>query len=98
MQYVFLGLGLICLLLLILILVKLSKKSGDSELSKNVDSLSEALRRVEQAQTVTSTRLDGLDSRSNQLNALVDSRLAQFSADNEKLTKTVEGKLSEIRT
>ena len=98
MQYVFLGLGLICLLLLILILVKLSKKSGDSELSKNVDSLSEALRRVEQAQTVTSTRLDGLDSRSSQLNTLVDTRLAQFSSDNEKLTKTVEGKLSEIRT
>ena len=90
MQYVFLGLGLISLLLLVLILLKLSKGS--------VDSLGEALRRVEQAQAVTSTRLDGLDSRSNQLNALVDSRLAQFSADNEKLTKTVEGKLSEIRT
>ena len=90
MQYVFLGLGLICLLLLVLILLKLSKGS--------VDSLGEALRRVEQAQAVTSTRLDGLDSRSNQLNALVDSRLAQFSADNEKLTKTVESKLSEIRT
>jgi DNA recombination protein RmuC len=53
---------------------------------------------VEQAQTVTSTRLDGLDSRSSQLNTLVDSRLAQFSTDNDKLTKTVEGKLSEIRT
>ena len=98
MQYVFLGLGLICLLLLVLVLLKLSKKSGESELSKSVDSLSEALRRVEQAQTVTSTRLDGLDSRSSQLNTLVDSRLAQFSTDNEKLTKTVEGKLSEIRT
>ena len=105
MQYVFLGLGLICLILLVLILIKISKNGGDSEqksqlneLSKNVDSLNEALRRVEQAQTVTSTRLDGLDSRSSQLNTLVDSRLAQFSSDNEKLTKTVEGKLSEIRT
>ena len=105
MQYVFLGLGLICLILLVLILIKISKSGGDSEqksqlneLSKNVDSLNEALRRVEQAQTVTSTRLDGLDSRSSQLNTLVDSRLAQFSSDNEKLTKTVEGKLSEIRT
>lgn len=98
MQYVFLGLGLICLILLVLVLLKLSKKSGDSELSKKVDSLGEALRRVEQAQTVTSTRLDGLDSRSSQLNTLVDSRLAQFSTDNDKLTKTVEGKLSEIRT
>ncbi|MBR6084355.1 MAG: DNA recombination protein RmuC [Spirochaetales bacterium] len=84
--------------MLVLILLKLSKKSGDSELSKQVDSLNEALRRVEQAQTVTSTRLDGLDSRSAQLNTLVDSRLAQFSADNDKLTKTVESKLSEIRT
>ncbi len=98
MQYVFLGLGLICLILLVLILLKLSKKSGDSELSKQVDSLNEALRRVEQAQTVTSTRLDGMDTRSSQLNALVDTRLAQFSSDNDKLTKTVESKLTEIRT
>ena len=105
MQYVFLGLGLVCLILLILVLLKLSKNSGDSEqksqlneLSRNVDSLNEALRRIEQAQTVTSTRLDGLDSRSSQLNTLVDTRLMQFSTDNEKLTKTVEGKLSEIRT
>lgn len=98
MQYVFLGLGLICLILLVLILLKLSKKSGDSELSKQVDSLNEALRRVEQAQAVTSTRLDGMDTRSSQLNALVDTRLAQFSSDNDKLTKTVESKLTEIRT
>ena len=105
MQYIFLGLGLIVLVLLVLVLLKLSKK-GDyseqkaqlSELSKDIDSLSEALRRVEQAQTVTSTRLDGMDTRSSQLNALVDTRLAQFSSDNDKLTKTVEGKLSEIRT
>ena len=105
MQYVFLGLGLICLILLVLVLLKLSKRGDDSEqkaqlseLSKDIDSLSEALRRVEQAQTVTSTRLDGMDTRSSQLNALVDTRLAQFSSDNDKLTKTVEGKLSEIRT
>ena len=84
--------------MLVLILLKLSKKSGDSELSKQVDSLNEALRRVEQAQTVTSTRLDGMDTRSSQLNALVDTRLAQFSSDNDKLTKTVESKLTEIRT
>ncbi|MBQ7643979.1 MAG: hypothetical protein IJS84_03010, partial [Spirochaetales bacterium] len=90
MQYIFLGLGLIVLVLLVLVLLKLSKK-GDyseqkaqlSELSKDIDSLSEALRRVEQAQTVTSTRLDGMDTRSSQLNALVDTRLAQFSSDND---------------
>ena len=105
MQYVLLGLGLACLVLLVLVLLKLSKNCGNYEqksqlddLSRNVDSLSEALRRIEQAQTVTSTRLDGLDNRSSQLNTLVDSRLAQFSTDNEKLTKTVETKLSEIRT
>ena len=105
MQYVFLGLGLSCLVLLVLVLFRLSGKSDDSEqkaqlseLSREMNSLNDALRRVEQAQTVTSTRLDGLDSRSNQLNTLVDSRLAQFSTDNEKLTRTVEGKLSEIRT
>ena len=98
MQYIFLGLGLIVLVLLVLVLLKLSKKGDDSEqkaqlseLSKDIDSLSEALRRVEQAQTVTSTRLDGMDTRSSQLNALVDTRLAQFSSDNDKLTKTVEG-------
>ena len=98
MQYVFLGLGLCCLVLLVLILIRLSKKGEDSNISRGIDSLSESLRRVEQAQTVTSTRLDGLDSRSAQLNTLVDSRLAQFSSDNDKLTKTVESKLSEIRT
>ena len=98
MQYVILGLGLCCLVLLVLVLIKLSKKGEGSELSREIDSLNESLRRVEQAQTVTSTRLDGLDKRSSQLNTLVDSRLAQFSSDNDKLTKTVESKLSEIRT
>ena len=105
MQYVFLGLGLIVLVLLVLVLLKLSKKGDDSEqkaqlaeLEKGLNSLEEALRRVEHAQTVTSTRLDGMDTRSSQLNTLVDTRLAQFSSDNDKLTKTVEGKLSEIRS
>ena len=98
MQYVILGLGCLCLVLLALVLIRLSRKSDDSGFSKELDSLNEALRRVEQAQTVTSTRLDGLDSRSAQLNTLVDSRLAQFSSENDKLTKTVESKLSEIRT
>ena len=104
MQYVFLGLGLIVVVLLVLVLLKLSKRGDDSEqkaqlseLARDMDSLSEALRRVEQAQTVTSTRLDGMDTRSSQLNTLVDKRLEQFSSDNDKLTKTVEGKLSEIR-
>ena len=98
MQYVFLGLGLACFVLLVLVLVKLSKNGGDSAQKSQLDNLNEALRRVEQAQTITSTRLDGLDSRSSQLNTLVDSRLAQFSIDNEKLAKTVEAKLSEMRT
>ena len=98
MQYVFLGLGLACFVLLVLVLIKLSNNGGDSAQKSQLDNLNEALRRVEQAQTITSTRLDGLDSRSSQLNTLVDSRLAQFSIDNEKLTKTVEAKLSEMRT
>ena len=94
MVYVSIGLGVLCLVLLVLVLVRLSgKKDGSDEIA----SIKESLRRIEQENTVTSTRLDGLDKRSSQLNVLVDSRLAQFSTDNDKLTKTVEAKLTDIR-
>ena len=94
MVYISIGLGVLCLVLLVLVLVRLSgKKDGSDEIA----SIKESLRRIEQENTVTSTRLDGLDKRSSQLNVLVDSRLAQFSTDNDKLTKTVEAKLTDIR-
>jgi len=105
MQYILLATGLISIILLAIILVRQSKKtdgSSDSQTLENISrqlaSAADELRRIEQALTVTSTRLDGLDRRSAQLNTLVDSRLAQFSTDNDKLTRTVESKLNDIRT
>ena len=105
MQYILLATGLISIILLAIILVRQSKKtdgSSDSQTLENISrqlaSAEEELRRIEQALTVTSTRIDGLDRRSAQLNTLVDSRLAQFSTDNDKLTRTVESKLNDIRT
>ena len=105
MQYILLATGLTAIILLIIILVRQSRKTDDQSdrqalesISRQLTSAEEELRRIEQALTVTSTRLDGLDRRSAQLNTLVDSRLAQFSTDNDKLTRTVESKLNDIRT
>ena len=101
MQYILLATGLITIILLVIVISKQSKKTDNSEalnnISRQLASTEESLRRIEQSLTVTSTRLDGLDRRSSQLNTLVDSRLAQFSTDNDKLTKTVESKLSDIQ-
>ena len=101
MQYVIIALCFLCAVLLVLILLKLSGQGGRNSdlegLSREVSGLGEALRRIEQEQTVASTRIDGLDRRSAQLNNLVDSRLVRFSNDNEKLARTVEGKLSDIQ-
>lgn len=103
MQYILLATGLITIILLVIVISKLSKKTDNAEtetlnnISRQLASTEESLRRIEQALTVTSTRLDGLDRRSSQLNTLVDSRLVQFSTGNDKLTKTVESKLSDIQ-
>lgn len=101
MQYILLATGLITIILLVIVISKQSKKTDNSEALNNISrqlvSTEESLRRIEQALTVTSTRLDGLDRRSSQLNTLVDSRLVQFSTGNDKLTKTVESKLSDIQ-
>ena len=101
MQYILLATGLITIILLVIVISKQSKKTDNSEalnnISRQLASTEESLRRIEQALTVTSTRLDGLDRRSSQLNTLVDSRLVQFSTGNDKLTKTVESKLSDIQ-
>lgn len=103
MQYILLATGLITIILLVIVISKQSKKTDNAEtetlnnISRQLASTEESLRRIEQALTVTSTRLDGLDRRSSQLNTLVDSRLVQFSTGNDKLTKTVESKLSDIQ-
>ncbi|MBP5163547.1 MAG: DNA recombination protein RmuC [Spirochaetales bacterium] len=103
MQYILLATGLITIILLVIVISKQSKKTDSAEtetlnnISRQLASAEESLRRIEQALTVTSTRLDGLDRRSSQLNTLVDSRLVQFSTGNDKLTKTVESKLSDIQ-
>lgn len=101
MQYILLATGLITIILLVIVISKQSKNTDNSEalnnISRQLASTEESLRRIEQALTVTSTRLDGLDRRSSQLNTLVDSRLVQFSTGNDKLTKTVESKLSDIQ-
>ena len=108
MQYFLIGLAALAIILLfVLALVRMSRLSrsgnGDEEkamlgeLSSGIAAVNDSLRRIEQELTVASTRIDGLDKRSTQLNTLVDSRLAQFSTDNDKLTKTVEAKRSDIQ-
>ncbi len=101
MQFVLLATSIISLIVLILIALKLPKPDDKSkvldDLSRQLSSLEESLRRIEQDLTVASTRIDELGKQSVRLNGLVDTRLQQFSTGNEKLTKTVEDKLSQIR-
>ena len=101
MQFVLLATSIISLIVLILIAVKLPKPDDKSkvldELSRQLVSVEDSLRRIEQNITITSTRIDELGKHSDRLNNLVDTRLAQFSTGNEKLTKTVEDKLLQIR-
>lgn len=98
MQYILFALLLLCLVLLAAVLSKLVRRQDGS---KETEALSEALRRLENAMTVTATRIDEMDRKSAQLNSLVDERLSRFSTqisgDSERLTKAVEGKLSDIR-
>ncbi len=101
MQFILLATSIISLIVLVLIAVKLPKPDDKSrvldELSRQLVSVEDSLRRIEQNLTVTSTRIDELGKQSGRLNSLVDTRLEQFSTGNEKLTKTVEEKLSQIR-
>ena len=102
MQFVLLATSIISLIVLILIAIKLPKPDDKSkvldELSRQLSSMEESLRRIEQGLTISSTRIDELGKQSVRLNSLVDTRLEQFSSGNEKLTKTVEEKLSQIRS
>ena len=84
MTYVILATGVLTLIVLIAVLVKVSENR-------------EQFRRLEQEQAVLNAKIAALDSHSTELNRMVDQRMASFSDSNEKLTRTVEGKLSEIR-
>ena len=98
MTYVILATGVLTLIVLIAVLVKVSGKKDSADYSPLLNALQEQLRRIEQNQAVLNAKIEALDSHSANLNRLVDSRMASFSDSNEKLTKTVDSKLTEIRT
>ena len=87
MQYILLATSLVTVAILIAVIIKLSKQSSNEE----------SLRRIEQELTATSARLDELRKANDRFNNMIDSRLMQFSTGNDKLTKTVEEKLEQIR-
>ena len=87
MQYILLATSLVTVAILIAVIIKLSKQS----------SIEESLRRIEQDLTATGARLDELGKANDRFNNMIDSRLMQFSTGNDKLTKTVEEKLEQIR-
>lgn len=87
MQYILLATSLVTVAILIAVIIKLSKQSSNEE----------SLRRIEQELTATSARLDELRKANDRFNSMIDSRLMQFSTGNDKLTKTVEEKLEQIR-
>lgn len=87
MQYILLATSLVSVAILIIVVIRLSKTR----------TLEESLRRLEQDITVTNTRLDELEKAYDRFNGMIDSRLMQFSSGNDRLTKTVEEKLDQIR-
>ena len=91
MTFVILATGVLTLIVLIAVLVKVSGKTDSP------DRLQEQLRRLEQNQAVLNAKIEALDNHSADLNKMVDLRMAAFSDSNEKLVKTVESKLSDIR-
>ena len=95
MQYILLATSLVSVAILIIVVIRLSKTKTDA---KALGSIEEGLRRMEQSITVTNTRLDELLKAYDRFNGMIDSRLMQFSTGNERLTKTVEEKLDQIRS
>lgn len=92
-------LGLTVILLVVLLSRSARKdRADDSAIEEQVAAQAESLRRMEQGLAVTAARLDGMDRQSASLNQLVDARLAQFSRDSERLGRTVENRLEEIRS
>lgn len=65
--------------------------------SKELAEIRSEIQHIETSVAVTGSRLDEIGRQSIQLNTLVDNRLAQFSSDNERLTRAVETKLSDIQ-
>lgn len=95
MQYILLATSLVSMAILIIVIIRLSKSGSDA---KTLNAIEEGLRRMEQSITVTNTRLDELLKAYDRFNGMIDSRLMQFSTGNERLTKTVEEKLDQIRS
>ncbi|MBO6000865.1 MAG: DNA recombination protein RmuC [Spirochaetales bacterium] len=95
MQYILLATSLVSVAILIIVIIRLSKSGSDA---KTLNAIEEGLRRMEQSITVTNTRLDELLKAYDRFNGMIDSRLMQFSTGNERLTKTVEEKLDQIRS
>ncbi len=88
----------VCLAVLSFVLVRLTRRpKADKEFSE----LQDSLRRIEQTLAADGARLEALERQSVGLNALVDQRLSSFSSqvseNNDRLTKVVEGKLSDIQ-
>ena len=94
MQYVILATSLVSMTILIIVILRLSKSGSDA---KTLNAIEEGLRRMEQSIVVTNTRLEELGKAYDRFNSMIDSRLMQFSTGNERLTKTVEEKLDQIR-
>ena len=98
MQILSLILCLIILVLLAVVLVLLFKSKNVQVLSeKNLENVQEKIQQLNMSMAVSSSRLDEMDKKSGQFNALVDNRLAQFSNDNLNLSQMVEKKLSDIQ-
>ncbi|MBR2281484.1 MAG: DNA recombination protein RmuC [Spirochaetales bacterium] len=88
----------VCLVVLSFVLVRITRRPKSE---KGLFELQESLRRIENSLSAEGARIEALERQSVRLNALVDQRLASFSSqvseNNDRLTKVVEGKLSDIQ-
>ncbi len=88
----------VCLAVLTFVLVRMTRRPKSD---KGLSELQESLRRIENSLVAEGARIEALERQSIRLNALVDQRLASFSTqvseNNDRLTKVVEGKLSDIQ-
>lgn len=100
MQILTIALLSVCTVLLLVILLRLTQKGNENpvDYSKDLSEIRSEIQHIETSVAVTGSRLDEIGKQSIRLNTLVDNRLAQFSNDNERLTRTVEAKLSDIQT
>lgn len=96
MQILTIVLIVVCIILLVALLLK--RPSVQTDYSRDLSEIRNEVQHIETSLAATGSRLDEIGRHSIQLNALVDNRLAQFSNDNDRLTKAVESKLSDIQT